>query len=130
MEGGSLPEGVTLRGDGVLLGTPLEDGSFVVQVWATDARGLSAGAALVLEVVPPSLPVTDFVGPLLGNGSNLTALEEAYLDASGNRNDVYDLGDFRAFFVRNPGFFENGVAAAAPVTLELPLIRFRQGADP
>jgi M6 family metalloprotease-like protein len=130
LEGGSLPEGVTLRGDGVLLGTPLEDGSFVVQVWATDSRGLSAGAAIVLDVVPPSLPATDFVGPLLGNGSNLTTLEEAYLDTSGNRNDVYDLGDFRAFFVRHPGFFESGVPSAAPVAFELPVIRFRRGVEP
>jgi len=130
LEGGSLPEGLTLREDGVVLGAPLEDGSFIVQVWATDARGLDAGAALVLEVVPPPLPAADLVQPLLGMGEPLSTLEEEYLDASGNRNGVYDLGDFRAFYVRHPGFFENAVALASPAMIELPVVRFRKPDGP
>jgi len=108
LEEGSLPEGVILRNDGLVVGTPLEDGSFLVQVWARDARGLEDGVALILEVVPPPFDTADLVRPLLGHGSTLSASEEEYLDASGNRNDVYDLGDFRAFVVGHPGLTGEG----------------------
>jgi hypothetical protein len=48
---------------------------------------------------------------LLGNGSLLSD-EAAYLDAVGNRNGVYDLGDFLAAADRS--------AAQGPVTAVVP----------
>jgi MYXO-CTERM domain-containing protein len=52
--GGRLPAGLTLGGDGMVFGTPLEAGTFSLQVEVTDAAGRTATGPVSLLVAPPS----------------------------------------------------------------------------
>ena len=81
----------------------METGAFPIQVRAQDSFGLSATGTIILEVVPPSISVADLTGPFLFKPSDLTFSQREYLDFDGNRNGVYDLGDFRAYFLATGG---------------------------
>lgn len=52
--GGELPQGLQLRGDGVLVGTPVEDGRFTFEVQVKDAAAQVVSQELVLLVTSPS----------------------------------------------------------------------------
>lgn len=51
---GTLPLGVMLRDDGYLSGTPMEDGTFSLDVQVVDSMGARAVLPVVLRVAPPS----------------------------------------------------------------------------
>jgi hypothetical protein len=79
-----------------------------VTLRVTDAIGLEAGANLTLVVEDPSVPVQDLTSPFLLTGGPLDSNLRLYLDGEGNRNGAYDLGDFRAYVLRNPGLSATG----------------------
>jgi hypothetical protein len=99
---GRLPSGMTLRVNGVISGAAAETGEFALTLQARDASGLVATGALTLEVTRPNVAVQALLGPFFGNASTLTEVERVYLDGTGNKNGVYDLGDMRIFFLANP----------------------------
>jgi hypothetical protein len=99
---GTLPQGMRLDPIGRISGAPMELGTFPLSFRVRDAIGLEAGLSLDLVVVDPVISIERLASPFLLTGAPLDFNEKTYLDREGNRNGVYDLGDFRAFFLRNP----------------------------
>jgi M6 family metalloprotease-like protein len=100
---GPLPEGMTLDPVGRITGVAMERGVFPLSFNVRDAIGLEADLSLDLLVVDPEISIERLASPFLLSGATLDLTEKSYLDREGNRNGAYDLGDFRAFFLRNPG---------------------------
>jgi hypothetical protein len=100
---GTLPPLVNLNPTGFIQGTPLERGEFPMTLRAVDAIGLQALLPLSLVVDDPELPVDALASAFLLTGPFLNANTRIYLDHEGNNNNAYDLGDFRAYVLRNPG---------------------------
>ncbi len=71
--GGALPPGVTLGGDGHLVGTPTAAGTFVFAAGVTDARGTKTTQSYTIVVVKGSavLQVTTAPSPVI-SGQTLT----------------------------------------------------------
>ncbi len=67
-----------------------------------DAIGLQAFLPLTLVVGDPDIPLDALASAFLLSGPPLNANTRTYLDNEGNRNNAYDLGDFRAYVLRNP----------------------------
>jgi hypothetical protein len=110
---GTLPEGMTLLQAGTIVGSPVRRGSHPLTVRVRDAIGLQADLSLTLEVTDPEVPVETLVNPFLLQGGVLPLDLRTFLDNEGNRNGLYDLGDFRAFVLRNPDLQVSGEAPAA-----------------
>jgi hypothetical protein len=100
---GSLPEGMTLDAIGGIVGAAMERGDFPLTFHVQDGIGLEADLSMDLVVVDPEISVERLASPFLLSGGTLQFMEKTYLDREGNRNGAYDLGDFRAYFLRNPG---------------------------
>ena len=75
---------------------------------AVDAIGLQAFLPLTLSVGDPELPVDALASAFLHTGPPLSANVRTYLDNEGNNNDAYDLGDLRAYVLRNPNLPASG----------------------
>jgi M6 family metalloprotease-like protein len=112
---GSLPFSMSLDPQGTISGVPLErgDGEFFITLQARDAIGLTADLPLTLVVEDPPLPIETLAGPFLLTGGMPDGNQRQYLDREGNQNGAYDLGDLRAFVLRNP---------ALALTNELPAV--------
>lgn len=98
---GSVPTkglGVTFDGDHLVVdGVPTESGPVQLRVTVTD--GLGSGAEVVLDLVirPFVVSAERLVQPFLLSGETpLTEAERDYLDAVGNGNGIFDIGDARA----------------------------------
>jgi M6 family metalloprotease-like protein len=113
---GSLPEGLHLVPDGSITGAPVRLGDFPVTLRVRDAIGLQADLSLALVVTDPEIPVETLASPFLLTGGVLAPELRTFLDNEGNRNGIYDLGDFRAFVLRNP---EHQVLGEAPLVVEV-----------
>lgn len=117
---GSLPTMVNLNPTGSLQGTPLVRGSFPMTLQVVDAIGLRAFFPLTVEVDDPEIPVDALASAFLLTGPPLSTNTRQYLDNEGNANDAYDLGDLRAYVLRNPGLqtyggMETSVEKVVPV---------------
>jgi hypothetical protein len=127
---GHLPEGLTFHQDGVIAGAALQSGDFELTVKAVDSSGLVATGTFTLAVGRPAVGVQALVGMFLGNPIALTELQRQYLDRSGNRNGIYDLGDLRAFFLANPDLPMTAAQQALVRTL-VPAVSFGgRGGEP
>jgi hypothetical protein len=56
----------------------------------------------MLTVEDPELPVSALASDFLLTGPPLSASTKTYLDNAGNENGSFDLGDIRAYVLRNP----------------------------
>jgi hypothetical protein len=92
---GALPPGLTLEPGGTLHGTPESGGSHDFTIEGR-ILNLTTTRPFSMIVTVPSLDRTEVMSALL-RGSGLTAIESAYLDFVGNRNNSFDLGDVRAW---------------------------------
>ncbi|HEX9885859.1 MAG TPA: M6 family metalloprotease domain-containing protein, partial [Longimicrobiales bacterium] len=128
LDQGALPQGLALDDDGRLVGAPIETGTFAVVLRARDSYGLTALGSVVVDVSAPTISLRDLTGPLLGQPHGLAQLQRDYLDFDGNRNGVYDLGDFRAFILAYPDAPETA-QEMAPVQVRVPVVRFRAGGE-
>ncbi len=99
---GSLPQGMTLDQAGFINGVPMEGGSYALLLRVRDAIGLEGTVSVTLSVVDPQLSAATATSPFLLSGPTLPQPVQSYLDRAGNANGAYDLGDFRAYFLRNP----------------------------
>lgn len=103
VESGELARGLALDANGRLTGVALETGTWELQVEVRDALGLTTRGVFGLRVDAPVIPVAQLGAPFLGTGPSLTPAQERFLDEQGNRSGAYDLGDFRAWVLANPG---------------------------
>mgnify|MGYP006279568057 CR=1 FL=1 len=110
LSGGALPEGMRLESLGRITGAAMVRGTFPVSFHVVDAIGLEGDVSLELEVTDPAISIERLASHFLLTGSTLDFNQRTYLDRSGNVNGSYDLGDFRAFFLRNPDLPRNGDA--------------------
>ena len=107
---GALPQGMSLDGTGYIRGVALERGDFPLDFRVVDGIGLQADLSLELVVTDPALPVSTVAGPFLLTGGEPTQDQKIYLDKEGNWNGAYDLGDLRAYVLRNPDLATVGQA--------------------
>jgi M6 family metalloprotease-like protein len=96
LAGGSLPEGLTMWGDGTLSGTPKVTGSFAFTVRVVSGSQ-TVTSGVQLEVGAPALVAENVVGHLTGASHTLSTDEITYLDLVGNANGRLDVGDFLAW---------------------------------
>ena len=117
---GELPFGLhSHRNRGEIHGTPLEMGDFNVTLGAADAIGLTASAALSISVGPPTLGLQTMANQFL-RSDPMDPNVAAFLDYHGNQDDEYDLGDFRAWILANPGHpVTQMMRAADPIVVPL-----------
>ncbi len=114
LEEGHLPKGLMLESEaGVIRGAATETGDFRATLLATDAIGLEARAAVQMRVTPPALLVDVLVTPFVGPHDEVTDVEKAFLDAAGNADGGYDIGDLRSYLLANPELPE-GAASSPP----------------
>jgi M6 family metalloprotease-like protein len=108
---GALPPGMALSTVGRLTGAARAAGMFPVTVQALDSIGLTAEASVDLDVVEPTISIELLTSRFLLDGPELDSLLAAYVDFQGNRNDTFDLGDFRAWVLGHPSL---------PLSVEVP----------
>jgi len=116
---GALPEGMSLREQGQIVGAPMETGSFPLHLEIVDSIGLSGDIDLELNVVSPQLSLEALASRFLLQSSGLSFYQEDYLDRVGNANGGYDLGDLRAFVIANPGLPPSGSSQNALQKIDL-----------
>lgn len=102
---GALPAGVTVAAEGddaLLRGWVTGTGSLPLSLRVTDSRGTSSPElALSLSATAWTAGEDRLLQPFLRSSATpLTSLELAHLDALGNANGRYDVGDLRAFLRR------------------------------
>lgn len=94
---GGPPPGVTLNPDGRLTGVPARAGVFHFMARVTDATGFGT-KEMRIDVAKPQVARAVVLDALLGPGT-LTPEQQRYLDALGNHNGRFDVGDARAYLV-------------------------------
>jgi hypothetical protein len=99
---GDLPPFMNIGESGSIWGTPVVGGEFPVTLRVMDAIGLQGYLFLTLRVDDPELPVSALASDFLLTGQPLSASTKIYLDNEGNSNGSFDLGDIRAYVLRNP----------------------------
>jgi len=109
---GTPPPGLALSPGGVLSGWPTDTGAYTFQVSVTDGTQ-TAARGMTLHVGEPSLTLQqvvnlEFQGPAAANGD-----QTRYLDLQGNRNDMFDIGDFLRWLVRTGQVAPAGPAVTA-----------------
>jgi M6 family metalloprotease-like protein len=100
---GTLPAQLVLNANGLLQGTPLRRGEFPLTLRALDGIGLQAFLPLTLVVEDPEIAAETLASAFLFSGPSLSQNAKTFLDNEGNHNMAYDLGDLRAYILRNPG---------------------------
>ena len=115
VEEGRLPKGLMLDSPaGVIRGSAAETGDFRATLLAVDAIGLEARAALQMRVTAPVLFVDGLVSPFVGPNDRVTGAEKVFLDAVGNADGGYDVGDLRSYLLANPDLPQGAAAASSP----------------
>jgi hypothetical protein len=109
---GTAPPGLALSPGGVLSGWPTDTGTYAFQVSVTDGTQ-TAARGMTLHVGEPSLTLQqvvnlEFQGPAAANGD-----QTRYLDLQGNRNDMFDIGDFLHWLARTGKVASPGPAVTA-----------------
>ena len=112
--GGTLPNGLSLATDGSVTGTPSASGQTTANVRVTSGSQQSDGT-VTFTVTEPTLLLANTLNGLLGTGGTLSADDKTYLDLVGNKNNVYDLGDFLAWVERT-----NAVPPSTPLPGVIP----------
>jgi len=91
------PPGVTLLPSGQFSGIPLQAGTWRFAVRVTDSNGFGSKQVRI-DVTAPQVAQAAVLNALLSGGT-LDAAQQRYLDAIGNRNGRFDIGDVRAWMV-------------------------------
>ena len=99
---GVLPPMMTVDEGGSLFGTPLQRGDFSLTLRVIDAIGLQGFLPLTVVVDDPEIPASALASDFLLSGPPLAPDTKTYLDNEGNNNNSFDLGDLRAYVLRNP----------------------------
>ena len=107
---GVLPPAMTVDQLGSVFGTPLQRGDFSLTLRVIDAIGLQGFLPLTLVVVDPEIPSSALASDFLLAGPALAPSTKTYLDNEGNNNNSFDLGDLRAYVLRNPDIDSFGPA--------------------
>ncbi len=94
---GTLPPGVALTPGGQLAGVPVQAGVFRFVARVTDTNGFGA-REMRIDVAKPQLARAVVLDALLSGGT-LAPAEQRFLDALGNHNGRFDVGDARAYLI-------------------------------
>ena len=100
---GSVPEGLAVAAEGdelVVTGSLTDPGPIDLFLWVHDATGGTSEPIVVSLSAPVqwSVVLAELLRPFLEDvGESLTAEELLYLDARGNGNGTYDVGDLRSW---------------------------------
>jgi len=96
---GTLPPGLSFHpGTTSLTGSTFQTGTFEFMLSAADGPNREVLALVTLQVVPPLITFEDLVAGYLGiTPDPLSGTLRIFLDAQGNQNGGFDLGDARAF---------------------------------
>jgi len=105
---GEMPQGMQLDPIGRILGAAKQRGTFPLTFHVLDGIGLEGDLSLELEIIDPVISIERLAALFLFSGPGLTLIQKEFLDREGNANSVYDLGDFRAFLLRNPSLPRSG----------------------
>ena len=116
---GTLPPGLSLKVNGQITGTPAATGTFAFTV---RVASLPQQAQLQdsITITAPTLALGAVLGQLLTGTSTMGPSDLAYLDFIGNRNGVFDVGDFLAW-VRVTG------ATPSSPTMQRTIVTARRG---
>lgn len=87
----TLPNGLTLSGDGVLSGTPTQSGTFPIVVTATDANGCT-GTGPTYNLVINTCPVITVTNPATTTGTAGTAFSQTFTSSGGAGTPTYSTG--------------------------------------
>jgi hypothetical protein len=117
---------MSMQPEGLIEGTASEGGSFPLALRVRDAIGLEGTVSLTLGVVDPQIPARVAAAPYLLTGEELSAGIQLFLDRTGNANGAYDLGDLRAFLLRNPDL-PDAADLQSLIRLVVPLGRLEEG---
>ena len=79
--GGALPDGLSLKSDGSVVGTPQTPGTFSFSVNVTDASGASTGRGFTITIAPAPLVVTG--GPPASGGTSGVPLTVTFSGSGG-----------------------------------------------
>jgi hypothetical protein len=99
---GDFPPAISVGQSGRIWGIPMVRGEFTVTLRVIDAIGLQGFLPLTLTVNDPELPISALASEFLLTGPPLDPNMRVYLDNEGNQNHSFDLGDIRAYVLRNP----------------------------
>lgn len=96
---GTLPPGISFHpGTMSLTGSTFQMGTWQFELTAADGPNRELLAQITLQVVPPSISFAELVAGFLGVTPNPVSVPLViFLDANGNQNGGFDLGDARAF---------------------------------
>src|SRR5215831_12364895 len=119
---GTLPPGLALKVGGQISGTPGAVGKFVFTLRVT------SGPQQLLRqdsitITAPTLAVAAVLGQLLAGSGSLSPSDLAYLDFIGNRNNIFDVGDFLAWVQLT------GATPSSPAVRQA-IVATRRGARP
>ena len=109
---GSLPPGVSLATSGHLSGVPVALGTFSFGARVTSGPQ-TLQRAYAIMVTAPTLVQADVISQLL-HGTGLTADQVQFLDLLGNKNGIFDLGDFAAWVQATGAVPQAAAAVVSP----------------
>jgi hypothetical protein len=121
---GALPRGLALDNGGTVRGAAVEVGSFPLTLEVWDSIGLTARGEVTLVVAEPTFSTAQLASPFLLSGEPLDPIQTRFLDAQGNGNGAYDLGDFRSWVLAHPGLPMSAplrALIAQPRTVRIPM---------
>ena len=97
---GELPPGIALgTSSGVISGVPSDSGWFVFTV-RVDSDGEFGFGRFEIAIDRPAVALKNAADALLGVPELLTPELERFLDIEGNNNGKFDIGDMRAYLIR------------------------------
>jgi len=116
--GGTLPAGLSFQpATGLLQGVTLETGSFNFVLGAASGPNQETNLFVTLQVVPPLIAQEELVSIYMGLPNTLSLPLRTYLDAQGNQNGGFDLGDVRAYLQANPGAPQNAGSSPSRIVV-------------
>ncbi len=97
---GAPPPGMTLSSGGVLSGAPSDTGTYSFQANVTDGTH-TASRGMTLSVTEPTLTQQQVLNLAFQGQATLGDDQRRYLDAQGNNDGIFDLGDVLRWLARN-----------------------------
>ena len=97
---GAPPPGMTLSSGGLLSGAPSDTGTYTFQANVTDGTH-TATRGMTLSVTEPTLTLQQVLNLGFQGQATVGDDQRRYLDAQGNDNGVFDIGDVLRWLARN-----------------------------
>lgn len=109
VDSGVPPPGVTLSATGVLGGAPTDTGLYTFRVKVT-AGSSTATRTFTLQIAEPVLTLQQVLGLAFQGPGAISDDQRRYLDAQGNANGIFDIGDVLRWLERTGNVAATGTA--------------------